>query len=233
MTSNHELGGVASLTTKFTADLREQILFGQKKPNERLNLTSLRDEFGVSLSPIREGLAHLASEGFIVPVGQRGYRVAPVSVEQVKEIRDLRVDLELKGLRQSIEQGGEAWELAVMRNYRRLRNFENQPWDNAAVSTYEELNRLFHRSLLSGCNSPLLLRFTETLAGMADRYRRIFLKSFPPDVNAPREHNAIYEAALDHDVRTACAMLEKHISHISDNVLLALEKQPDAVTKRA
>jgi DNA-binding GntR family transcriptional regulator len=215
----------ASLTAKFTGDLREQILFGKKQPDERLNLASLRDEFGISLSPIREGLAHLAAEGFIVPVGQRGYRVAPVSIAQLKEIRDLRIDLELKGLRQSIEQGGEAWELDVMRSYRRLRNFESKPWDMTEIGVYEDLNHQFHLALLSGCNSPILLRFAEILAGMADRYRRIFLKTYPPDRDAPAEHNAIYEATLDHDADTACEALRRHISHTSENILSVLEKE--------
>lgn len=215
--------GAASLTTKFTADLREQILFGHKKPDERLNLANLRDEFGISLSPIREGLAHLVAEGFIVPVGQRGYRVAPVSLTQLKEIRDLRIDLELKGLRQSIEQGGEEWEVSVMHSYRRLRNFENKPWDFTAIGTYEDLNSHFHQALLSGCNSPILLRFTKILAGMADRYRRIFLASYPPERDAPAEHNAIYEAALDRDADAACEALRRHISHTSENILPVLE----------
>lgn len=221
-----------SLTVRFARDLREQILSGQKPPNVRLNLEDLKEEFGISLSPIREGLAHLVAEGFVVPVGQRGYRVAPISSVEMREIMDLRIDLELRGLRQSIERGAEPWEVAVISSYRRLRSFEETPWGERDAAEYESLNLSFHRALVSGCNAPVLVRLIDNLAGMADRYRRLFLKLYAPDRDVPREHAEIYEAALARDSAKACAALRLHITHTSQNILLLLSQRDKEISAK-
>ena len=75
-----------SRTEDVALALRADILGGLRLPGERVQLDELRQEFGVSLSPIREGLARLVGEGLVIPVGQRGYRVAPISVEEFLDV---------------------------------------------------------------------------------------------------------------------------------------------------
>lgn len=113
-----------SRTTDFANSLRNEILTGKRSPSERLNLDTLRQEFNVSLSPIREGLSRLVAEGLLVPTGQRGYQVAEVSIKEFIDIKTQRMDLEIKALQQSITLGDEDWEIRLMAAFQRLQNYE-------------------------------------------------------------------------------------------------------------
>ncbi|TAK49492.1 MAG: FCD domain-containing protein [Xanthobacteraceae bacterium] len=220
--------GPPSLTRSFVDELREEILSGRQAPDARLHLQDLKHRYRISLSPIREGLAYLIAEGFVMPVGQRGYRVAPISRDGLAEIVDLRINLELAGLRASIARGDEMWELLLLTSYQRLRNFEQRRWNESDAGEFENRNRMFHRALIGACGSPLLIRFVEILSGMSDRYRRLFLKNHEPDRDVPKEHADIYGAALDRDADRACEALRRHITHVADNVLDLLKPASDA-----
>lgn len=211
--------GAPSLTRSFVDGLREEILAGRLAPDTRLHLQDLKDRYHISLSPIREGLAYLVAEGFVVPVGQRGYRVAPISSAALREIVDLRVNLELTGLRESILRGDEVWELLVMTSYQRLHNFENRRWGDGDAGEYEQRNKMFHRALIGACGSPLLLRFVDILSGMCDRYRRLLLQHSEPDREVLRQHTDIYSATLARNVDEACAALRGHITHAAGRVM--------------
>ena len=215
----------ASLTADFVQSLRAEILAGARLPGERVPLEALRQTYGISLSPIREGLSRLVAEGLLIPVGQRGYRVAPISINEFIDIKALRVDLELKALSASIRHGGEIWELDLMAAFQRLRNFEQKRWLSDEVDAWEARHHAFHSTLIGACQSPILMRFCASLHDMGDRYRRLFLKTYEPDRNVTQEHQAMYQAAADRNVDVACEVLRGHIERTGENVLKLMRER--------
>ncbi len=71
-----------------------EIILGILSPSERLRLDSMKVEYGVSINTLRKVLNRLASEGLVVSEAQRGFEVAPVSVQNLRELADLRILLE-------------------------------------------------------------------------------------------------------------------------------------------
>jgi hypothetical protein len=59
----------------------------------------------VGLSPLREALSRLVVSGLVWAEGQRGFRVAPASIEDIQDISDVRTNVECLAFRQSIERG--------------------------------------------------------------------------------------------------------------------------------
>lgn len=229
---------VTSRTTDFADSLRMEILAGSRIPGERMQLEELREKFNVSLSPIREGLSRLVAEGLLVSAGQRGYRVAPVSIEEFIDIKTLRVDMELTALRQSMRLGDENWELRLMAAFQRLKNFEQKHlerrhWLLEEVSGWEERHHAFHETLIDACGSPILMRFCQILHGMGDRYRRVFLKSRQPDRDVAQEHLAIYQATSERSVDLACEILRTHIERTGANVLETMRHDENEATRGA
>src|SRR5450432_2342615 len=74
--------------------IRADILFGRLRPGQKLKLEGLKEGYGVSVSTLREILSRLAAEGFVWAEGRRGFEVAPVSMENLKELAELRLLLE-------------------------------------------------------------------------------------------------------------------------------------------
>ena len=82
--------------------IRGDILAGLVAPKDKLQIYDLGRRHGTSASAIREALSRLVSEGLVTTEEQKGFRVAPMSVGEFKEITDLRVMLETQALRRAL-----------------------------------------------------------------------------------------------------------------------------------
>lgn len=218
-----------TLSTTLVEALRGSILGGTLLPGSKLRLDELREQYDVSLSPLREALTRLVSDGLIVTNDKKGYRVAPVSADDFREVTALRMNLEVMALGESIRRGDEHWEDALVAAYHRLSRLEAADRSGDKLPAWEKAHRTFHITLFSACGMPLLLRFCNTLHDLSDRYRRLFLASNSPDRNVPAEHEAIYQAALGRNAELACDILRQHLSRTGTNLLSVLpEGEPGA-----
>ena len=198
--------------------LREAIVSGHLEAGAKINLHRARDVFSVSLSPLREALARLIPDGLVTFEDNRGYRVAPVSVSDLREITRLREEFETLALRQAIASAPTEWEGDVMRALHRLNTAERNSADPATLERWEALHRYFHLTLLAGCRMPLLLGFCRTLLNLNDRYRRSFLVRTSGDRNVGMEHSEIAQGAAARDADFACARLREHIHRTGSNL---------------
>jgi DNA-binding GntR family transcriptional regulator len=74
--------------------IREDILSGRLKPNERLVVADLAERLGTSTNPIREALQMLRGEGFVVFSPNRGARVRPIDHDFVRNIYEISALIE-------------------------------------------------------------------------------------------------------------------------------------------
>lgn len=216
-----------TLATSIATRLREEITSGRIPPGDKLHIDDLRATYGVSLSPMREALSRLSAEGFVVMENQRGYRVAPISENNLREVTKLRSQIESFALRESISVGNDQWESEIVASHYRLSKIEKAQPAAGRLVEWEAAHREVHQKLLSACNMPLLLQFCATLHDLSDRYRRLFLEDRPIDRDVSKEHSDIVSATLERRADDACALLRTHIERTGNNVLVALmRKQP-------
>ncbi|MEZ2128199.1 MULTISPECIES: GntR family transcriptional regulator [unclassified Sinorhizobium] len=74
--------------------LRDDIIHGRVKANERLKVAELASRMGTSTNPVREALQQLRGEGFVVMTPNRGARVRPIDEEFVRDICEIEVLIE-------------------------------------------------------------------------------------------------------------------------------------------
>ena len=103
-----------TLTDYVYGQLREDIIQGKLAPDSKLKIEHLRNAYDVGATPLREALSRLSSDGFVITEGQRGFRVTPISPEDLEDVTDLRITLELQALRKSLLSGGDDWESRVV-----------------------------------------------------------------------------------------------------------------------
>jgi DNA-binding GntR family transcriptional regulator len=203
--------------------MRQDILRGALTPGERLRVEALKDTYKVGASTLREALTLLVGEALVTAEGQRGFRVAPISLKDFEDTTRVRKLLELEALRESITNGNDDWEAEVVAAFHRLSKVEEQfkLQDRASLSgEWEERNRAFHAALISATHSRWLNHFIDILYQQSERYRRIALAGRPVNRDVHNEHLAIKEAALSRDVKEACRLSELHI----DRTFVALSK---------
>lgn len=84
-----------TLTETLRRTLLEMIVFGYFERGLRLYPERLAEQFGVSLTPVREALMRLAAEGYIEAVQRRGFHVRALDARQVIDLWQVRLGLEL------------------------------------------------------------------------------------------------------------------------------------------
>jgi GntR family carbon starvation induced transcriptional regulator len=209
--------------------LREDILAGELLPLSKLHISSLRQRYATSVGPIREALSRLSGEGLVNKRGQRGHWVAPVSVEEMRDVTRLRVMLETDALRESICSGDLEWEAQIVGAMHRLKSVHSATWDDpkALARAVEKENRDFHMALISRCPSRWQLRFISTLYDQTARYRRLSVLRQPEQVDPSQEgHRQIMEAALARDADGACHSLTAHIEAATERITSAVFSLP-------
>ena len=193
--------------------LRRDIIEGVHPPGEKLRVEHLKDQYEVGAGTLREALLLLVTDALVVGQGQRGFRVAPISLEDFEDITRTRVLLETEALRQSITLGDDAWEGDLVAAFHRLTRAEQKLADHevATLEEWEQRNRAFHEALIAACPSRWIRHFQNILYQQSERYRRIalFRPTIPRDIHA--EHEAIFNATLERDVAKASRILSEHI----------------------
>lgn len=224
---------IASVSSSLTQDayerLRADLLACRLQPGARLKISELCQTLSVSLSAVREALSRLTSEGLVVAEPQRGFRVAPISAEELRDLTGVRAQIEGLCLERAIVAGDVGWESQLVAAFHRLsRTPERDPGDLQRMNeAWSAAHAAFHGALVGACDSPWLLRLRETLYAQSERYRRLSvpLAKITRDLN--REHQDIMEAALARDAVLAGALMTQHIE-LTTRVLLEQSWPADA-----
>lgn len=199
--------------------LRENIVAGVFKPDERLKFEDLRERYSASIGTLREALLQLQSEGLVRMAANKGFAVAPASLADLLDITELRVQFENQALRDAIRHGDDQWEGGVVMSLHLLVKLVSDDVSPTKTPEWPARHRRFHSSLVAACRSPWLLHFRATLFDQAERYRslgRIYRRS-PRDVAT--EHKALADAVLARNAGLACELAEHHIRSTVENVV--------------
>src|ERR1700691_2257993 len=100
--------------------LRGERLNGGLHPSQKLKMVELTERFGVSQSVIREALTRLTEQGLLVATPQRGFRVRDVSIEDIAELTETRVQIDSLAMRLAVQRGDLQWETGVLAAHHRL-----------------------------------------------------------------------------------------------------------------
>lgn len=84
----------SSLSTQIREHLMQQILSGTLRPGDRLVELRIAAELNTSQAPVREALRELEAIGLIETRHNKGARVRVISDDEIREIYDVRAQLE-------------------------------------------------------------------------------------------------------------------------------------------
>jgi DNA-binding GntR family transcriptional regulator len=217
----------ASLIEVALTKMKRSIVCCELAPGTKLKVDALSKAYDLSSSPIREALNRLAQEGIVNASDNKGFRVAPITVEDFQEISRIRSLLEGEALSDAIEYGDDAWEGDVLAAFHRLSMVEKRLGNGpvALDDDWSERHKAFHFALFSACRSPLLLTMIDSLFDRAERYRRFSALHRQTERHKSNEHQAIMKAALGREKDKAVKLLRKHIDHTKDSIGEAIARQ--------
>jgi len=217
-----------TLIATIYGQIRNDILVGTLPPNEKLRIEQLRNRYKVGAGTVREALGFLVSEALVVNYGQRGFRVASMTIENFQDITQVRIKLETDAIRSSVKNGGDKWETNLVSAFHWLTQADKMlgigPGDTFEV--WERCNRDFHMALISECRSLWTRHFLDILWTQSERYRRTLRYAEQDNAHLADEHLAIYEAALARKAGLTAKLVAEHIRNGSNFLAELADKKP-------
>lgn len=189
--------------------LREQILNGELREGQQLRQDAIATEFQISRIPVREALSHLAAEGLITIVANRGAVVSSLAPEEIEQLFETRAVLECYMLRCAIPNLEES---DFQKAEAILKNFEDSVERDAEVVNWGSMNWNFHSTLYIPANRPAMLSFIKTLNNNCDRYTRLHLVFTRSLHQAGEAHRDLLKACRSRNPDVASAALWRHIT---------------------
>ena len=200
-----------SVNELLTDRVREAIFSGELAEGEFLRQQALAQRYGVSGVVVREALRRLEAEGLVETKRRKGARVAPLSVEEITELYDLRILLEELVTRYAVPNTG-LYDLARAEAIHEVMTRERDP------IRWLALNREFHTALLLPSNKLRLLKFVNDLRGMVERYLRMSLTVLQGFEVAQREHEAILVAYRAREAEEAAKLVGAHLRRTANTI---------------
>ena len=209
--SNSEPLGPRSQTSLAYARIRRDLLGGRYAPGERLKIADLAAALDVSPGAVREALSRLVPEQLVVSRDQKGFVVAPLSIQDLEDLTDLRCEMESIALRRSVALGDEGWEAQVLASAHRLRRSKmlSEP-ERTLTAEWVDRHAAFHAALVSACGNRRLLDIIAQLYQQSERYRglSIYVEG-ERDING--EHQGLVDAALDRNADRLVELMGAHL----------------------
>ena len=211
--ANSKTDSTDSFASQVMGQLKQDILTGFFKPGEKLRMTRLKERYQVGVSPLREALSQLLIEQLVIVENQRGFKVHPISKEEMQDIYETRAYIEELCIGLAIERGDDEWEAGIMAAAHKMRKFadllETEPHE------WERRHQDFHTAIAAGCQSPALLHVRRSLYEKASRYRNLWLKNNMADSAVfdanQKEHDVLIEALLSHNSSQAKTLIREHL----------------------
>lgn len=201
----------ATLTEQAEASLEAAIVRGELGPGEKLRIAEIAERLGVSATPMREALSRLVSRGLVIAVGQRGFRVAPVSAEDLADITRTRVALESVAVRRSMRAGDARWEGEIISSLHQIKRVAGRNRILRGTPELNSIHKIFHANLIAACGSVRIQNLASQLYDQAFRYRSIMLAGAVSADDFIAEHESLAEVVLSRSVNAAVAKLATHL----------------------
>ncbi|MFW6055280.1 MAG: GntR family transcriptional regulator, partial [Thermodesulfobacteriota bacterium] len=195
--------------------LQDKILKGHILPAERLVEFQIARENGVSRTPVREALHLLERDGWIESVPRVGYMVRPISRQEMREMREIRLANETLALRWAIDRiTPEKVQAMEMSLADAESDITEGRWEDFIEKAAE-----FHRLFVEASGSVRLAELCQNLQNHMLRYRLESLYKPEACRQVNNGHRRLLEKIKQLDTEGAVAELADHLKMSESFVL--------------
>jgi DNA-binding GntR family transcriptional regulator len=200
--------GANRLAEQVYQQLKSDIFSFRLSPGDRFSESDIARHYGVSRTPMRDGLFRLQREGYLEVGFRRGWKVAPINFEQLDQLYDLRIVLELAAL-ERLASGDEPH--AAIDALLKVWNVEAEERESDPVTMFR-MDEHFHRQLVAASGNNEMLRVHNEVTERIRIVRRLdFLKSHRTSATYD-EHAKLLQLIGRNKLQEASILLRAHIT---------------------
>jgi len=225
MENNLKIEGYELLSQKVYRALKTEIAKGFLEPGTKLFEDKIATQMGVSRTPVREAIQKLAAEGLIKIAPNQTLIVTEVSLEDVKEVLQIRGVLEGLAARVVAKKitSQEIEELEKIVTQMGLYVTKKD------LTSYCKVDDEFHNLILHICGDKWIIQIRDNLANFIYRFRIKSLSVIGRLEYSLGEHQEIMESLKKHNSAEADRLSQIHMENtvinITKNVLVKGENE--------
>jgi DNA-binding GntR family transcriptional regulator len=198
------------LSQQIMTELKEEIISGRLRPNQKISIEELAQRWKVSTTPVRDAVHNLELAGFVVVSPRKSITVANLDLKAFKDVFDLRIALECCAV-----------ELAILRIPDRvlegaLESFRCANEDyrtTGSLARLEQVDNLVHQIILDYCDNEKLVSTMDQLHDLVSWARRIVINQPKSYGEAAGEHIRILECLQSRQVQLAVQAMRSHLAN--------------------
>ncbi|MGH9106047.1 MAG: GntR family transcriptional regulator [Acidimicrobiales bacterium] len=185
--------------------LRAAILGNELRGGTRLVVASLAEQLGVSITPVREAMRELATQGLIRFEPYKGAVVCTPTLDEVREVYEARLLIEPVVVRKAVER-------ITAPDLEAAQRVQQAMTSTADVATWVVLNRRFHGIFTASACSPRLASIIEALEDAAAPQVALSIRAdYRRVTDGNIEHQQLLGAFQERDADRAVALLVHHL----------------------
>ncbi|MFJ3671533.1 GntR family transcriptional regulator [Streptomyces sp. NPDC090106] len=211
------------------AELRDRILFGTLPAGSRLAQYDLAESLNMSITPLREAIRRLSSEGLLTVETHRDVRVSSMTSDEARQLFEVRLSLDPTAAELAARRRTDH-DIAAMREAVGRLLPVTREWGEEALTAH----RAFHQALYRASHNDALIRLLDDLWDKSDRYRRLGLELPPgeePRTRDFQEHHRLVDLVEEGLATEAWQLMRDHITHsLTATAISALADREGAAT---
>ena len=197
--------------------LRERLLFGELAPGQAVTIQGLTRTVAAGMTPVREAIRRLTSDGALVFQGNRRVSVPKLTVEDLDQIVFLRQTIESDLTRRATGRMSAAT-VAVLE---RIDGVLDRAIEQGDVTGYLVQNYRFHATLYAEADAPILAEMADRLWLRFGPSLRVVCGRFGTQ-NLPDRHKDLLEALRRRDPEAAALAMHNDVAQGMEQVAAVL-----------
>jgi DNA-binding GntR family transcriptional regulator len=209
------VGRSDTLAQKVRTQLKEAVMAGRFAPGEKLTIRSIAGALEVSLTPAREALYNLASEGVLEMRANGSVYVPELTSDRIEELTKIRVSLESLAAREAVKRATDA----QIREFARLNDAMIAANETRDYSRLISMNWQFHFAIYRASQMDTLVRMIESCWLMTGSYLNVIYPKFGEISDGILNHVQIVRALERRDPDRVAAAITTDINLASDALI--------------
>lgn len=207
--------------------LREKILSQEIKPGELLLEVGVSEALGISRTPVREAFRMLQHDGLVVRNPRGGVKVTELTLEELKEVSDLRMVFEAYSIGYACDKITDEELGALEKTIREIDAIfaDAGPGQDVDLIRLGQLNARFHEILYEAADSLYLKKILEIISLPMLRYGPFSLETRRQREQSWQEHKLIISLLKARDKKGLKKLIRKHVKDAAAAIARKLKEK--------
>ena len=216
-----KIGKYSGLRGQVYKIIKNMIVRGQLKPNQRIFESQIAKQFSISRGPIREAIRDMAKEGIVINIPRKGTFVNACSLKDIEEIYNIRAILEGLAIRISLKYLTKK----DIKNLDKLKDEMVLAAKNKNIAEMVKKDMEFHKLICYSSKHSRIIKFWSEMSYQI----RMFLTTADIVFHNPEQiaerHNEIIKAIKKKDQNKAEKCIKDHINKVGEEIIGILRKK--------